>query len=115
MRSPRYSMMRAPLAMGAAANTPRPCTGELRTSMSAELVIGGPPLVGWDWSNAGFFALGFFALAFVFLVFFICPFLYGDGRLDCGMVLVIHQLKVFELVIEYRGWPARQSELRQCQ
>ncbi len=33
----------------------RPCNGELRTSMSVEFTIGGPPRVGCDWSKATFF------------------------------------------------------------
>src|SRR5215831_586140 len=95
--------MRVPLAMGDRANTPRPCTGESRTSTSVEVTMGGPPLVGWDWSNAFFFAL------------LMIPLSDSNGRLDRRMMLVIHDLKVFELIVENAGWPARDVQLRQCQ
>src|SRR6185295_4799206 len=102
-RSPRYSIIRVPLLIAATANTPLPCTGELRTSMSGEVAMGGPPRVGWDWSNS------------VFFVLLIRPVSNSHRRLDCRVMLVIHDLKVFEVVVENRRRPAREIQLRQCE
>src|SRR4029077_18248241 len=43
------------------------------------------------------------------------PGSYGHGRLDGRVMLVVHDLKVFIVVIKNCGWPTRQVELRQCQ
>jgi hypothetical protein len=59
-------MIRAPFLIGATANTPRPCTGELRTSTSGDVTMGGPPLLGCAWVDMSM-GLGFrLDLVFVF-------------------------------------------------
>src|SRR5215831_4106416 len=100
-------MMRVPLPIAVRANTPRPWTGESRTSMSVDVTTGGPPRVGWDWSNSLTFGASFFL--------FIRPISNCNGRLDRRMVLVVHDLKVFEVVVENSRRPALQVELGQCQ
>ncbi len=53
-------MIRVPFLMCPQANTPRPCTGELRTSTSGEVTIGGPPRFGCGWLDMSiFFVLRF--------------------------------------------------------
>src|ERR1044071_12711 len=94
-------MMRVPLGIGATANTPRPWTGELRTSMSGEVTMGGPPFVGCGCVDMSiFFLRGMGPLD-------------GNGRLDRRVVLVVHELKIIERVVENAGRPAYEIELRQ--
>src|SRR5688572_27751744 len=95
-------MMRVPLLMSATAKTPRPCTGELRTSISAEVTMGGPPFVGCVWSNVAFGP-------FVFTLLMDSGS-YGNGRLDRGMVLIVHDLEIFEVVLEKARRPAQQVQ-----
>src|ERR1041384_2600246 len=102
MRSPRYSMIRAFFAMCFTAKTPRPCTGELRTSTRSEVAMAGPPFVGCGWLDMSIF--------FVWVLRAIVLFLNSHRRLDGRMVLIVHDLKVFEGVIENAGRPAVQHE-----
>src|SRR5262245_49861762 len=104
MRSPRYSRIRVPLGMCASANTPRPCTGEFRTSTRVEVTIGGPPLVGCDWSK----------LCFPALLFILPFFSYCNGRLDRRVMLVVHDLEVFESVIKNAGGASYEIQPGQC-
>ena len=46
-----FENARALRRSSATANTPRPCTSELRTSTSGEVGMGGPPRLGCDWSK----------------------------------------------------------------
>src|SRR5689334_14032735 len=96
--------MRVPFLIGCTANTPRPCTGELRTSTRSEVTIGGPPLVGCGWEDMSMdFLAGMGAL------------LDGHRRLDRRMMLVVHDLEVFEGVVKDAGRAAQKIQLRQCQ
>src|SRR6185295_5339800 len=94
-------MMRVPLDIGATAKTPRPCTGELRTSMSAEVTMGGPPFVGCGCVDMSIFFLRGMGPSD------------GNGRLDRRVVLVVHELKIIERVVENAGRTAHEVELRQ--
>src|SRR5688572_590299 len=96
MRSPRYSMMRVPLAIGRVAYTPRPWIPESRVS------TGG----GWNCSASrrAFFRADERGLprSCLRLRFVAMDRLDGDGRLDAGVRLIVQELEILELVLEDR-------------
>src|SRR5690349_7967272 len=116
MRSPRYSMMRAPFLIGRIAYTPRPWMPESRVSTAGRDPAASTSLRRRCGRRGALFEderdaprsclrLGFLAMEGS----------NGDRRLDARMRLVIQELEVFELVLEDRRRLAFDREPRRRQ
>src|SRR4030095_9320605 len=100
MRSPRYSMMRAPFLIGRVAYTPRPWIPESRVSTG-----GGNSSVSSR--DARRRPRSCWRLRFVAM-----QRLDGDRRLDARMRLIVQELEILELVLEDRRRLALDREPR---